>query len=191
MPLFDHFSLIAPFYDRAIPLQYADKIVSMLGLPVKGALLDVGGGTGRVAEALRSYATQAVIADVSIGMLRQAKSKGCCSAVCAESERMPFPDESFERVLMVDALHHVADQGVTCTQMWRVLCPGGRLVILEPDIHQLAVKGVAVLEKLALMRSHFVSAEHIASLFPYKNACVRIDFESFNAWITVDKAITG
>lgn len=187
MPIIDHFGLIAPFYDRAIPLRYAEKIVAALDLPVQGALLDAGGGTGRVAEVLRGFAGQIVVADLSMGMLRQGKSKRGLSSVGAESERLPFADNSFERAIMVDALHHVADQGVTCMQLWRVLRPGGRLMILEPDIHQFSVKMVAVFEKVALMRSHIISAEQITSLFAYKNARFRIDIENFNAWITIDK----
>lgn len=191
MPIIDHFGLIAPFYDRAIPLRYAEKIVAALDLPVQGALLDAGGGTGRVAEVLRGFAGQIVVADLSMGMLRQGKSKGGLSSVGAESERLPFADNSFERVIMVDALHHVADQGITCMQLWRVLRPGGRLMILEPDIHQFSVKMVAVFEKVALMRSHIISAEQITSLFAHKNARIRIDIESFNAWITIDKLEQG
>lgn len=187
MPLIDHFGLIAPFYNGAIPLRYIEKIVAALDLPVQGALLDAGGGTGRVAEALRDYAGHIIVGDLSLGMLRQARKKGDLSLACTRSESLPFLDETFERVIMVDALHHVYDQAVTCAQLWRVLQPGGRILILEPDIRQFSVKVVALLEKIALMRSHFLSAKRIARLFDYKNAQVRIDIERFNAWVTVDK----
>lgn len=187
MPLIDHFSLIAPFYDGAIPLRYAEKIVAALDLPVGGGLLDAGGGTGRVAEALRDYASHIVVGDLSLGMLRQARKIGDLSLACTRSESLPFLDGTFERVIMIDALHHVYDQAVTSAELWRVLQPGGRILILEPDIRQFSVKMVALLEKIALMRSRFLSAPCIAGLFDYKNAHVRIDIERFNAWVTVDK----
>jgi demethylmenaquinone methyltransferase/2-methoxy-6-polyprenyl-1,4-benzoquinol methylase len=187
VPLIDHFSLIAPFYDNAIPLRYMEKIVTTLDLPVRGAILDAGGGTGRVADALRTYAGCIIVGDLSLGMLRQARKKGHLSLACFQSEKLPFPDMTFERIIMIDTLHHVYDQPATCTQLWRVLQPGGRILILEPDIHRLSVKFVALLEKLALMRSQFMSAKRIGSLFDHKNAQFRIDIEGFNAWITVDK----
>jgi hypothetical protein len=46
---------------------------------------------------------------------------------------------------------------------------------------------VALAEKLALMRSHFLSPPRIGSLFNYPNAEIRMEFESYNAWIIVDK----
>ena len=60
---------------------------------------------------------------------------------------------------MVDALHHVINHGQTAREMYRVLKPGGRIVIEEPDIRSFYVKLIAVAEKLLLMRSHFLSPQ--------------------------------
>lgn len=187
MPLFDHFGFIAPFYDRAIPLRNAQQVIEMTGLPIEGDLLDAGGGTGRVAYAIRNYARRVVVSDLSLGMLRQAQSKNNLDLTCAHTECLPFSDETFERVIMVDALHHVCEHNETTREMWRVLKPGGRIVIEEPDITQFAVKIVALGEKIALMRSHFISAENISRLFDYSNARIRIERDGFNSWVIVDK----
>ena len=183
---FDHFGLLAPFYDRLIRFGEADALIKRLGPPVRGWLLDAGGGTGRVAAALDWMAGQIVVADVSLGMLRQARGKGL-AAVSAPAEGLPFPGGTFERGIMVDALHHVADQAGTAGELWRVLAPGGRLVIVEPDIRQLAVKGIALFEKLALMRSHFLPPMEIARLFDEFGAQIRIEVVSASAWITIEK----
>lgn len=183
---FDHFGLLAPFYDRLIRFGEADALIKRLGLPVRGRLLDAGGGTGRVAVALEGMAGQVVVADVSQGMLRQARGKGL-AAVSAPAEGLPFPGGTFERVIMVDALHHVADQAATARELWRVLAPGGRLVIVEPDIRQLPVKGIALFEKLVMMRSHFLPPLEIARLFEERGAQVRIEVDSASAWILIEK----
>ena len=90
---------------------------------------------------------------------------------------------------MVDALHHVCNQVQTAQELWRVLAPGGYLVIEEPDLRTFAVKLVAVAEKVALMRSHFLAPEAIAALFDPFTAQVRIETEEkgFNAWVIVHK----
>ena len=75
LPVLDHFHLIAPFYDRIFSGLRTDRLRALLGLPMSGWLLDVGGGTGRVARTLHG-AGQVVILDVSVGMLRQARNKG-------------------------------------------------------------------------------------------------------------------
>jgi demethylmenaquinone methyltransferase/2-methoxy-6-polyprenyl-1,4-benzoquinol methylase len=187
MPTLDHFGFIAPYYDRVIRPRAVEKFVQMAGLPVTGGVLDAGGGTGRVAQALRDFAGWLVVLDLSLGMLQQASAKNGLRAVCSATERLPFPDESFERVIMVDALHHVIDHAETASELWRVLKPGGRLVIEEPDIRTFSIKLVALAEKLALMRSHFVSPPQIARLFPYAKADCRVEQEGYNAWVIIDK----
>lgn len=180
-----HFDLLAPFYDRVIPFVRLDQIRRVLDLPCSGRLLDAGGGTGRVAEALRSYVDWAVVADVSRGMLAQARQKEL-SVTSTQTEYLPFPDEVFDRVLMVDALHHMIHQGETIRELYRVLKAGGRLVIEEPDVRKFAVKLIAVAEKLALMRSHFLTPSQIVSLFPLE-AKVWIESEDNTAWVIAEK----
>jgi demethylmenaquinone methyltransferase/2-methoxy-6-polyprenyl-1,4-benzoquinol methylase len=156
----------------------------LAALPVRGNLLDLGGGTGRVSAALRKEVDAVIVADVSMGMLKQTP-RAALEAVCSFSEALPFPDNFFERIIMVDALHHVVDQPATAREMLRVLKPGGRIVIEEPNIALFAVKLIALAEKLLLMRSHFLSAKQIASLFP--SAQVSVTCENASAWVVISK----
>ena len=129
-----------------------------------------------------------VVADLSLRMLEQAQSKDELKLVCSHSERLPFPGASFDRVIMVDALHHVIDQQQTAAELWRVLKPGGRLVIEEPDSRVWSVKLIAAFEKLALMRSHFLSPLQIAALFPRHQARISIETKGYNAWVVVERS---
>ena len=187
MAPFNHFDFLAPYYDRFIKPTDLTRFCAMAKLPNSGLLLDLGGGTGQKSYPLFELVTGIVIADSSIGMLAQARKKGKLATVNAESERLPFRDETFERVIMVDALHHVRDYRLTASEIWRVAKPYGRIVIVEPDIHTIAVKVMSIIEKLALMRSHFVNRQNIAACFNYPNAKVNIETEASTAWIVVDK----
>lgn len=184
----DHFDFLAPFYERVISSKYPEEICALIGLPVPGALLDAGGGTGRVAEFLVGMADPIVVADLSYGMLAVARRKAGLEAVCSPSESLPFPNGSFARIIMVDAFHHVRNQRKTAEELWRVLQPGGRLVLEEPDIRTFTVKLIAWGEKLALMRSHFLSPLLIAGFFQAPNALVRVETAKSTAWIIVEKA---
>ena len=188
MSILDHFGLLAPFYERLIKPKTPELLSELLSLPVDGMLLDAGGGTGRVAQYLVGQARQLVVADLSCQMLAEANKKDGVQAVCTATESLPFPDGAFERIIMVDALHHVIHQRETIGEMWRLLAPGGRMVIEEPDIRSFGVKLIAVGEKLLLMRSHFLSPPHIVRLFSFPDAVVEIRQEGLIAFISAQKA---
>ncbi len=186
--MFSHFDLAAPIYDRVLGRLNMETLYRLLKLPVKGVLLDAGGGTGRVSWPIRSKAGQVVVSDLSLAMLERALHKGGVQAIQAHAERLPFPDNTFERIVVVDALHHFCDQEPAIADLLRVLARGGRLVIEEPDIHRLPVKVIAIMEKLALMCSHFLSVERIGRIIEKNGytAETRTGHPA-SAWVIVDK----
>jgi ubiquinone/menaquinone biosynthesis C-methylase UbiE len=190
MPL-DHFDLLAPFYDRLIRYNNPEKLINLIRLPQQGNILDAGGGTGRVSQWFNNTHSKIVVLDISHAMLQQAMMKNGLTSVCSTTERLPFAGSSFDRIIMVDAMHHVFDQEITVHEMWRLLKPGGRIVIEEPNINVFAVKLVAFAEKLALMRSRFLQAEQIASFFPSQESKITLEEESYHSWIIVDKLIVN
>ncbi len=184
---FDHFSWIAPWYDRIFGSSQIEHWNRLLKLPVNGRVLDAGGGTGRVAEMIRCGTCEVVVADLSMGMLGQARKKAGLHAVCSQTEDLPFNQQSFERILIVDALHHVLNQESTLLELFRVLKAGGRLLIEEPDIRRFGVKVLAIGEKLLLMRSHFISPVAIAEVFKGLPATVTVETHGSIAWVVVER----
>ena len=208
MRVFDHFALIAPLYAR-VPYSKTEVMREVASLPMRGSLLDVGGGTGRVASALRNLVDEIIITDISFRMLKEAPlsftspfgdeatpltaststpfSAGL-RPLCGGSESLPFADNSFERVIMVDALHHVIDHAHTAREMFRVLKPGGLLVIEEPDIRTFGVKLIAIAEKLLWMRSHFLAPDEIVKLFAsLRVGKSSIKFADSTVWVIIEK----
>jgi ubiquinone/menaquinone biosynthesis C-methylase UbiE len=187
-----HFDWIAFAYDRLLGPPRTEELVGMLDLPVRGRLLDAGGGTGRASAALHPFVGSVVVADLSWPMLRQGRKRNGMKAVQTRTEALPFSDGIFERVVVVDALHHFSSQRAALEELARVLSPGGRILIEEPDLKRSAVKVVAVLEKLFLMESHFVAPEGIAQALSQVGLSVlpiRRDVR-FRAWIGADKPLT-
>lgn len=182
---FDHFGAIAPIYARSA-YSSLEKMREVAALPVNGRLLDIGGGTGRVASALLQDVDEVLVADISMGMLKQTDPT-TLKPVCSYSESLPFPNDFFERVIMVDAFHHVVDQPSTAREMFRVLKPGGRIIVEEPDITVFVVKLIALAEKLLLMRSHFLTPNQITNLFSVDSRKINIHLEEGSCWVVISK----
>ncbi|MGQ9549664.1 MAG: class I SAM-dependent methyltransferase [Roseiflexus sp.] len=186
--MLDHFDILAPVYDRLIGPPDPARLQRLLRLPTNGWLLDAGGGTGRVAAGLRPFVGGLVISDRSHQMLRRAREKEMLLPVQAQVQHIPFPDGFFDRVLVVDALHHFSDQQAAVRELARVLAPGGRLVIEEPDIHRPAVKLVALAERMALMGSTFLEPEVVCNMLAAQELNAQVaEHDRFSVWIVADK----
>jgi demethylmenaquinone methyltransferase/2-methoxy-6-polyprenyl-1,4-benzoquinol methylase len=179
---FDHFNLIAGLFERTAKYTPAALLLDLLDLHPGEYLLDAGGGTGRVAQALREMVQVVVIVDPSRGMLRYAMGKGVASC-CAPAERIPLASNSINRIIMVDAFHHLYHQEDVVSEFWRVLTLDGIIVIIEPDIQKWVVKLIALGEKMMLMRSHFFSAGKIAALLEKPGINVRVVYSEMQYFV--------
>ncbi|MBI5106055.1 MAG: class I SAM-dependent methyltransferase [Solirubrobacterales bacterium] len=118
-------------YDRT--RSASPGIVAALRRALDGApgrrLLDVGGGTGNYAAALRDEGWEVVVVDASAAMLERAAPKGL-QTVEADAQDLPFPDGAFDAVMLVSMLHHVDDRARALREARRVVRPGGRVAVL-------------------------------------------------------------
>jgi demethylmenaquinone methyltransferase/2-methoxy-6-polyprenyl-1,4-benzoquinol methylase len=104
-------------------------------------VLDVAGGTGDMAAkfALRvGRRGQVVIADINSSMLEVGRGRladqgfvGNVDFVQANAENLPFPDDYFDRVSIAFGLRNVTHIDRALASMFRVLKPGGALLVLE------------------------------------------------------------
>ena len=93
---------------------------------------------------------QVCVLDPSLQMLRETQRKDIC-ATQGNAEHLPYPSACFDRIIVVDAFHHLGRHSLAVDELVRVLATGGRLVIEEPDIAHWTVKLIALGEKVLLM----------------------------------------
>lgn len=187
MSRFDHFNLIGPIYDRIFGRGSVDPLLEKAQLHPEVIALDLGGGTGRVSSAIKPLVRAVHVADCAGGMLREAVTKGL-DVVLTCSEKLPYLDLSIDRIIMVDAFHHLANQQQTMQEMWRVLAPGGLILIEEPDIANPWVKLIALGEKILLMRSHFRRPAVIAKMGELSDeASITVEKSRGIAWVIIRK----
>ena len=105
-----------------------------LGAPHAGpntSVLDVGTGTGKLAQALLDAAPAARVVgvDFTFGMLRLAAPG--LSLAAADALRLPFADSQFDAITSAFVVRNLADVPQGVKEQVRVLRHGGRLVVLE------------------------------------------------------------
>jgi SAM-dependent methyltransferase len=107
-----------------------------------GRALEIGAGTGYFGlNLLRAgMIEELTCTDISVGMVEVLQANADrlglsrVSAVRAESESLPFADESFDLVLGHAVLHHLPDLDSSFAEFLRVLAPGGRILFAgEPS----------------------------------------------------------
>jgi ubiquinone/menaquinone biosynthesis C-methylase UbiE len=106
----------------------ARDLVDILDLPAGGFVLDVGSGTGIVAEHARQAvgsAGRVVGIDAAVEMLRFAKRSAAC--VAAHVPGLPFHGDSFDVVTAGFVVSHFPDYGSGLADLARVCRPGGRV----------------------------------------------------------------
>ncbi|NAW66385.1 bifunctional demethylmenaquinone methyltransferase/2-methoxy-6-polyprenyl-1,4-benzoquinol methylase UbiE [Photobacterium halotolerans] len=104
-------------------------------------VLDLGGGTGDLTAKFSRMVGedgQVVLADINNSMLKVGRSKlrdrgivGNVAYVQANAEELPFPDNYFDCITISFCLRNVTDKDKALRSMFRVLKPGGRLLVLE------------------------------------------------------------
>jgi len=135
-----NFDRIAGVYDGSLPAHVVDHYLEKRARFVlehcpRGPALDVGCGTGALAARLAELGYDMVGVDPSEGMLRvlEEKTSGI-RAVRASGLALPFPDDSFDLVLSVAVMHHIAaadDVRRTLAEMVRVTRRGGRVLVWD------------------------------------------------------------
>ncbi|CAM3902484.1 MULTISPECIES: bifunctional demethylmenaquinone methyltransferase/2-methoxy-6-polyprenyl-1,4-benzoquinol methylase UbiE [Rahnella] len=104
-------------------------------------VLDLAGGTGDLTakfSRLVGEKGEVVLADINDSMLKMGREKlrnlgivGNVSYVQANAEALPFPDNYFDCITISFGLRNVTEKEKALRSMFRVLKPGGRLLVLE------------------------------------------------------------
>ena len=130
------FDTISPRYDLVnrvmtfrMDVGWRRKTVKSLALPAGSRVLDLAAGTGDLCRDLQRAGIEAIGMDLSLGMLRHAKTSA--PLVQADALRLPVPDASVDGVTCGFALRNFTDLGLFFDELGRVVRNGGRIALLD------------------------------------------------------------
>jgi demethylmenaquinone methyltransferase/2-methoxy-6-polyprenyl-1,4-benzoquinol methylase len=115
--------------------------IEMSGVRRGQRILDIAGGTGDLTakfSKLVGAEGEVVLADINDSMLKVGRSRladrgiiGNITYAQANAECLPFPDNHFDIITIAFGLRNVTDKDRALASIFRVLKPGGRLLVLE------------------------------------------------------------
>lgn len=103
-------------------------------VPRGAKVLDVGCGTGEMAEQLMRRGYEAWGLDIAAPMIRRARDR-CASDrfEVADLEHLPFADDTFDAAVCLGVIEYLDTDERALRELWRVLKPGGRVVVSTPS----------------------------------------------------------
>jgi demethylmenaquinone methyltransferase/2-methoxy-6-polyprenyl-1,4-benzoquinol methylase len=117
------------------------EFVANSGVGLGHRVLDLAGGTGDIAALLSKRVGangRVVLSDINEAMLKVGRQRledlgivGNVRYAIANAENLPFENGEFDAVTMAFGLRNVTDKNAALHEMNRVLCPGGKALILE------------------------------------------------------------
>lgn len=120
-------------------------------------ILDVGCGLGMYVRQFRQFSDAVYGVDIEAERVRQA-SQSLPNLALARGEGLPFQNETFDVVFLHEVLEHMEDDAQAVREAYRVLRPGGAIVIYVPN-------------RLYLFETHgfFLGRRYIFKLLPLVN----------------------
>lgn len=114
---------------RRLVLRLLAPILTILD---QAKFLDIGCGTGMMMQDFSKYGSVFGV-DGSVRALSYCVKRGLSSVVAVDlNSNLPFSDEQFDVVTMLDTLEHLDDDFLVLNEIHRVLKPGGCFVVTVP-----------------------------------------------------------
>ncbi len=124
-----------PLFRRSVLKQAKlDQITRLLDDPAGRECLDIGADNGVISLLLRRMGGRWSSADLDERAVASIRELVGERVYRLDGARTPFPDRSFDQVVVVDYLEHIADDAAFARELARIVRPGGSVIINVPHL---------------------------------------------------------
>ena len=156
--------------ETPVLLTHFSGALFLLELFPQCTVLDFGAGTGWTSRMIAQMGCKVISADVSKSALEISKDSADLSGQFVrdselsylhfDGKRIDLLDDAVDRILVMDAFHHVVNQQEVLVEFERVLRPGGILVFCEPGpLHSLTPQSQAEMRNYKVVERNFSTTE--------------------------------
>lgn len=172
------------------------RILELLDDPAGKTNLDIGADNGVISYLLRQRGGRWASADLDEKAVASIRQLVGGDVHRLDGARLPFPDRSFDQIVVVDYLEHIADDRGFARELERVLTPGGAVIVNVPHL-QPASPLVRFRHRIGLtdawhghVRPGYTAASLRETLGPRLRVERAITYSRFGSEL-VDTALTG
>jgi ubiquinone/menaquinone biosynthesis C-methylase UbiE len=133
-PEMSQHGLLRLFYKSVLKQQKYNEITRMLGPTDHLCCLDIGADNGVLSFLLRQHGGMWKSADLDEQVVQLIRSLVETDVYQIDGRSVPFEDNSFDRVVIIDVLEHIHTDKEFIIELHRILKPGGILIINVPHI---------------------------------------------------------
>lgn len=123
-----------------------------LSSPNLGDVLEIGCGSAKSLKLLSGKLSSYTGVDISLAQIEEARA--CCNSYgnevrfkVGDVKNLSFPANRFDSVLSMGCIHHIDDPSSVLQEIYRVLKPGGYVLLYEPSNHNIFIRFLRFLFK--------------------------------------------
>lgn len=161
------FDKVYKYYDKFMSIFKLCKFQELKAFAnLKGneVVVDMGGGTGRLADYISNSCKTVYVLDESEKMLSKVEERENVIGIKGNVIKAPFEDNSIDTVILSDVLHHVKEQEKLFIEIHRILKNHGKVIILDFHRKHIKTRLLKIFEFILFGKLYFKTKDEVKIL---------------------------
>ncbi len=161
------FDKVYKYYDKFMAmfnLYKHEEIKFAANIDEHDVVVDIGGGTGKLAKYICNSCKTVYVLDESKKMLSMVNQEENLVCIRGNALKTPFDDNSIDIVILSDVFHHIKEQKDLIVEISRILKYGGKIVMMDFNRKHIKTKLLRAFEFALFGRLFFRTKDEVRCL---------------------------